>query len=105
MVVPTDWCSNMSRVPQLTEHLSQDYRFLHSKGEGLVFCLSGGQCDEWLQTGARVYSAPTKEENVATSCTASTGIGGRVVCITESMKSQLLASKGNASVCSALEVP
>ena len=85
LIVFTDGCSIMLRVTQLTEHLSQEHRLLHSKAESLVFCLSGGQCDKWLQTGARAHSAPTQEEDVATCCTASTGIGGRVVGITESM--------------------
>jgi hypothetical protein len=47
--------------------LSQEHRLMHNKAEGLIFCFNGGQCDEWLQTGARAYNAPTKEENVATS--------------------------------------
>jgi hypothetical protein len=70
----------------------------------MVFCLSGGKCDEWLKAEARAYNSSTKEEYVATGRTASTGTGGRVACITESMNSQFLSSEGNAYVCSSLEV-
>jgi hypothetical protein len=57
-----------------------------SKAEGLVFCLSGRKCDELLKAGARAVNSSKEEEDVATGRTAFTGIGGRVVCITGTMK-------------------
>jgi hypothetical protein len=95
----------MMRVPQFIKHLSQERRLLHNKVKGIVLYLNGGKCDEWLRAGARADTSSTEEEDVATGRTASNGIGGWVVCITEAMKSQLLSPKGDAFVCNSMKLP
>jgi outer membrane protein assembly factor BamA len=69
----------------------------------MMFCLTCGQSDKWLEAGARADSSSAEEERIAAGGTISSGIRGRMVGIAKPMKSVLLSINGNIYFSASLE--